>query len=100
MSCWHDPRGRLIVDGEGRTVRDGDEVRRLVPGHHGPTYGNAAWLADRGVTWMCCGWVPMSIDAPPCDGLIVVLPSRRYSTGDRVAPHECRSQRRWPDGET
>lgn len=80
MSCWHDPRGRLVVDGEGRAVR------RLVPGHHGAVYVEPIGMVRR-MRWVLCG---RTFD---CEGERVMLRDRRYLCGERQAPHSCRPER-------
>ena len=79
MSCWHDPRGRLIVDGDGKLLRDGDEVRRLSLGSDGTR------VADFG------RFRRFSCDATngcECVGLWT-----RYSAGVAFLPHSCRPER-------
>ena len=68
MSCWHDPRGRLVVDGEGRTVRretDADRKENI-----------AMWPT----TW------------EHCRRCVAVFPARS-SPRYYAAPHSCRPER-------
>lgn len=75
MSCWHDPRGRLIVDGEGRTVR---RVAAL---------SDVTYVWGEGRNWL-------SWDAcEQCHGMLPIV----YARGRIVrvsARHSCRPERR------
>ena len=73
MSAWHDPRGRLVVDGEGRTVG------RVANRHRRAELNDP----DRRMMWchchQCWGYI-LSVWVPRDD--------RTYD-----APHSCRPER-------
>lgn len=84
MSCWHDPRRRLIVDGWGKPIRriEVDELGEITGFRRFPSMLFAVML-DETVRRVSCD----------CGGERVMLRDRRYPCGERKAPHSCRPER-------
>ena len=88
MSAWHDPRGRLIVDGEGRTVGrwNGDRVAS-----HQPDASRSAltlWnlIQHQQICWHVC----------ECGGHIPALKTWLWQPVDppyAMVRHSCRPER-------
>ncbi len=86
MSCWHDPRGREIVDGYGKALRDGDEVRRARPSKR-PPVGSSLWymVQFQSVCWHAC----------KCGGYVPALKPYGWPVrpASAMVPHSCRPER-------